>query len=256
MGNIQKLHSLYSKKRASFFTAIEKDTNETIINKAVHAALVADLTMVTLESFISDLSKLQAYIKRETEFFLNNDKEIIKSVNTSYDLAQSISDIELKNNILDMNKALLFYEKQSRESVPLLFEIQILIITTSLNVSIETLINIFESEDPEFVQAALVRLLLNIIGLFPGGNILNLIKDINDTINGPKQRVETANNFLNELDQFSRFGYSWSISVQLVIDLIDQLNSSDFESKKPNYKDASIRVQNRFNEVLNRLKNP
>jgi hypothetical protein len=256
MGDVQKLYSLYQEKRSSFFVSIDKDTNKTIVEKSYHAALVADLTIKSFECFVSNLTKHQEYIKRETEKLQKNDKDLIDSVKTSYDLAQSISDKDLRDNILNMNDAILHYEKQSRDSVPLLLETQILVITSSLYLSTKALISIFESEDPEFVRAGLIRLLLNIIGLFPGGNLLNLLKDINDTISAPKQSLDAANHFLNTLDQFIKFGYSWSTSVQMIIDLIDQLDSFDSELKKPNYEDAVIRVTKRFDEIFNSYKTP
>ena len=73
--------------------------------------------------------------------------------------------------------------------------------------------------------------------------------DVYKIITARKDRSETTNDYLGQLDDFLELSYAWCLSTQVLVDIIDNFDGLQDTNINVIYDKASKKLCERFNQI-------
>lgn len=254
MVNAESLFKAYEKRRYRFLGDLQTDPNKVIRDKLLHCVFTVDLCLHTFQALASNLHKVTEYLKKEIDESRELHNEFKKYLKDSKSNIDRIIDENLRRDQFEMVEAVANQHNDIQRFKYLVADINSQALELSISSAITTLPVILESDDSHYVREAVIKLLMNIISIFPGGAVVPGLYDVIQILRARRDRANSASSYLDALDSFLSSAYNWCIATQLLIDLLEKLESIGEESFEVSYEIAASKVGDRFSEIVDRIK--
>lgn len=254
MLDIEKLYKLYTNRRQSFLIGINDDTNSDVKNKALHATYACDLCMKTFVEMSENVHLITDHFQSELVKLSNRDNNRISSLENLFDKASSIDVSDLRNTQLQFGLAFAESAKQSIKLDHTSFHIQIEMLMKTVKFTIDTIPEIFKSDNDRFVLSALMKLFMMLAGFTFVGEFIAGINDIRDIVEARKNETRQANDYFTRLDCFIRTLYYWCIGTQMLTITIQNLGNMEGIEKKRNLSSITQILETRFSDIIRQSK--
>jgi hypothetical protein len=250
MLSADELYDIYQKKRSYFSQQLSIENHEVIQGKILRCLYSVDLAVLTLEELTEHLPKFIDYLKDESESAQQAHEKMVETLENSISLVEVMTNEDMRASQLSLIEAMAKSHNQAQLIRCTVSDLNSQLIQLSLEASFSSLTILLQSSNADHILAALQKLVFNIIGLIPGGGIIPGAYDVYSILSARRKRTKAANDYLAHLDEFFQMVYTWCVSTQLLIDLINNLGDLEKIEFSLSYEESSITVSERFNMLV------